>query len=255
MKRIFNITLTLISINLFSQVGIGTEYPKKTLHIDGKSDNTSTIDKPENDIVIDNNGNLGIGIITPSNRLHILNNKTESSFKLVDGTQGQSKVLTVINSNGELAWNFKQTTKVVSYDGANFYTGAVNSDMKYIGRKVTLEPGKWLVRTNLLLATNNTADVNNGFYAKFSWAELDSSNNYIVSPDGIFGNTIGGIYNKRFGLTKGSTIIQNNSTSPKTYYLVTRTPTFFGTYNQNSNWWDLGGSFWRETSIIAFPAN
>ncbi|MDM1551200.1 hypothetical protein [Empedobacter falsenii] len=255
MKKIYSLCFLIITNIIYSQVGIGTQYPLSSLHIDGKSDNTSTSTIPENDIVVTNTAYMGIGIINPSTPLHINNNKIASSFKLVDGTEGLGRILTSLNDNGEIAWNFKPFTKTVDYDGVNLYQGLVNSDMKYIGRKITLEHGKWLIKTNLLLATDNSADVNNGFYAKFSWAELDSNNTYKITPDGIFGNTIGGVYNKRFGLTNGSTIIHNKTAQSKTYYLLTLKPIFFGNYDQNAKWWDLGGDFWRETAIIAFPAN
>lgn len=65
-----------------AQIGINTEYPKTIFHIDAAGDNpknTITALTPlqeSNDIVVDNSGKLGVGIIAPITKLQVENDKT-----------------------------------------------------------------------------------------------------------------------------------------------------------------------------------
>lgn len=65
-----------------AQVGINTEYPRTVFHIDGAGDNpqdlTSSLSdlQQSNDIVISNDGKLGVGTITPGTKLDITDNKS-----------------------------------------------------------------------------------------------------------------------------------------------------------------------------------
>ncbi len=63
---------------IFSQtgrVGINTENPQNTFHIDGNKDNPSTgvptILQQANDVIFTNTGQVGIGTTTPSQNLDV----------------------------------------------------------------------------------------------------------------------------------------------------------------------------------------
>ena len=212
----------------------------------------TVLSKQENDVVVTAQGKLGIDIVSPQNTLHIKTSISGNGFRLAEGTEGEGKLLSSINTEGDITWKNRLSTKNITADGSG-YSGSVSSDMQYIQRKVSLEPGKWLIRTNLLLYTHTDGHLNKGFYAHFSWSEFDGTN-YSLTTDAIYGNDFGGVYVLRYGIATGSTLINNTSASEKTYYLVTRTPTFWGGYNVNATWGAIGGS-WGETSIIAFPAD
>lgn len=72
----FLATLTLFSSTLyFTQVGINTNNPQGTLHVDGAKDNpvsgVPTVTQQANDISVTPAGNLGIGTVTPNAKLEI----------------------------------------------------------------------------------------------------------------------------------------------------------------------------------------
>ncbi|WP_353164351.1 hypothetical protein [Empedobacter brevis] len=253
MKYIYMLIFMQLSLSLYAQVGVNTHYPLGIFHVDGAKDDTPTptSNMTENDFLVNSDGKIGIGIITPQTSLHVNTALFRNGFRLADGTQGNGKLLKSLNVNGDVAWENRLSVKIVQQNGN--YNGTVNSDMQYASRRISLEPGKWIIRTNLLLYTRKDGSINDGFYARFSWAEYNGTS-YNITPDAIFGNSIGGAYIARYGLATGNTIIENTSSSAKMYYLVTRTPIFIGAYNPNTLWNNLGGG-WAETSIIAFPAN
>lgn len=110
-KTIFNfIKLTLFysiisfSTNSFSQfIGINTKTPFSTFHIDGKGDNTQmtpTQKQQANDFIVNNMGDVGIGTIDPTNKLHII--ATENPLKiegLLEGNINQHKILVIDENN------------------------------------------------------------------------------------------------------------------------------------------------------------
>lgn len=76
-----NITLLLFlfaTIYVYSQtgrVGINTENPQNTFHIDGNKDNpatgTPTTLQQANDVIVTNTGQVGIGTTAPSQNLDV----------------------------------------------------------------------------------------------------------------------------------------------------------------------------------------
>lgn len=244
MKRIvLLISLYGGCVLLYSQngVGINTSFPKGTFHVDGGKDNsnTPTSSMQDNDFIIKGDGKIGIGIDDPVIKLHISSLTFGQGFRLVDGTQGSGKLLSTVNSQGDIKWIDRISTKIIGSDGVG-YSGPVNSDMAYINRKITLEPGKWFIRSNILIFANSDATINKDFYAHFSWTEFDGTN-YFLTPDSPSGNEFGGPYMLRYGIASGTVLINNTSTSPKTYYLVTRTPIFWGGYDPSITWREVGG--------------
>lgn len=96
----------LFSSLAFSQVGISTPNPQGSFHVDGAKDNVSTgvptVAQQSNDFVVLSNGNVGVGTVNPSNKLDI-RSTTNGALKIVDGTQGNARVLTS-DANGVATW-------------------------------------------------------------------------------------------------------------------------------------------------------
>ena len=261
MKKIVFIIAFFTVLPLMAQhenkVGIDTDKPVQLLHIDANKDNRINAANSKDDVVISDAGNVGVGIHTPQNRLHISADGPYKAFRLVDTSQGAGNVLTVIDDSGNAAWRPMRRAKTApSANAGAGFSGSVNSDMAYIHRYVDLEPGLWMIRSNILLnvqGSTNYGTPSKGFYARFSWAESNGAGGYTLTPDAVFGNEIGGQYILENGIAQGQTIINNTSGTTKRYYLVTRTPTFWGGYNTAANWNKLGG-YWGEMVCIAYPA-
>ncbi|MCS4300933.1 hypothetical protein [Chryseobacterium sp. BIGb0232] len=60
---------------LYSQIGVGTENPRQAFHIDGAKDNAvtgaPTLAQSLNDVAVTSTGSVGIGTITPNNKLEL----------------------------------------------------------------------------------------------------------------------------------------------------------------------------------------
>ncbi|MCS3530798.1 hypothetical protein [Chryseobacterium sp. JUb7] len=76
MKKMITLSTILLSMAVFSQVGIHTSNPIGTFHVDGAKDNASagapSRDQQLNDFVVLGNGNVGIGTTTPSSKIEII---------------------------------------------------------------------------------------------------------------------------------------------------------------------------------------
>ena len=114
MKKNITLFVTLIvNVALYSQVGINTQNPQGIFNIDGGKDNPTTGSahttvQQSNDLVFTANGNLGLGTISPSTKLHITTGGTAttpnpSGFRLEDGNQSTGRILTS-DANGVGTW-------------------------------------------------------------------------------------------------------------------------------------------------------
>lgn len=68
MKNYILLITLLFSLTFYSQVGVNTNNPLGAMHIDAAKDNTGstpTISQAINDFIIDANGNIGVGNVTP----------------------------------------------------------------------------------------------------------------------------------------------------------------------------------------------
>ncbi len=98
--------ILLLNVKLFSQVGINTENPQQLFHTDGKSSEGTinpTTGVPSNvqqvdDVVITNLGRIGIGTITPSEKLEV-NGKTKINDLPINSTNGFIGTRTLIADN------------------------------------------------------------------------------------------------------------------------------------------------------------
>lgn len=96
-----------VSYQTYAQVGVNVKNPQGVFHVDGQNDTNGTTNTGD-DVVVLSNGNVGIGTIAPSVKLEINTGGTStnviSGFKLVDGSQGDKRVLTS-DANGLASWD------------------------------------------------------------------------------------------------------------------------------------------------------
>lgn len=138
MKKLIVLIVTVISVTVFGQVGINTENPQQMFHTDGQNDNPPTGTPTEmqqlNDVVITENGQIGVGTIAPTEKLDVegiarvrdlpLNGTSNAIYTQSDGTgsstQNQTFTATrtvVADANGVLG--VVNGLPPAAYDGYN----------------------------------------------------------------------------------------------------------------------------------------
>lgn len=237
----------------FSQVGINTQNPLATFHIDGAKDNpmsgTPTTSQQANDFVVTSAGNVGVGTISPTRKLEIVSSSSPA-FHLDDGNQGEGYVLTS-DANGYGTWKPSQSPILADWSSIGF-SGAVGT-IGYTGTSITLPTGRWLIFTNILLKANPSPSAanNQGVWARMAWSSTQPSYTY----SGGVGNINSGVLTSSYGLASGTTLITNSTTADKTYYLFMNDSDIVGALPYSGNWVSIASSLWAENTIIAYPAN
>lgn len=138
-----------IGILLHAQVGINTQNPLGVFHIDGASTAASTNPgsgipnavQQLDDVVILNNGNMGIGMINPSAKVVIEDGATSLSpkavLKIVDPNVKKGRIMTAVNASGQATWkDYKYMGKIgqvygtTSLPAQNFPAGVITTIKK-----------------------------------------------------------------------------------------------------------------------------
>ncbi|PXV68896.1 hypothetical protein CLV62_101162 [Dysgonomonas alginatilytica] len=127
MKRyLFLMAFACLSYQLLAQIGINTESPQQLLHVDAKG-NTSANSNVSDDVVIDKSGKVGVGVLSPTAKLHIETTVSLPAIHLADGSEGDGKILGSKDANGNMTWLTPPTswTKVVNFTGGlrNYLNG------------------------------------------------------------------------------------------------------------------------------------
>lgn len=162
------ILLMSFSLNgLAQKTGINTKNPQGVLHVDSKKNNaatgTPTGTQPNDDFIVDVNGNVGVGILAPSTKLHLISSGTPaapiSALRIEDGSQGRNYVL-LSDANGNAKWvnhpvmRANVMGEVVTQKGvrSNYVVGGSGiSGLLYrnTGFSITLTEGDWIVSAGL----------------------------------------------------------------------------------------------------------
>lgn len=146
MKNTIVLSTLLFSAFAFGQVGVNTQNPQGTFHIDGAKDNPSTgtpsILQQANDVIINSSGNLGIGTTTPSTKVEITKT-TSGAVKITDGTQGNNKIF-VSDANGTGTWRNTSPPVVIESNSGSLLPVGVG--LTYLGANATVTiPGYYAI--------------------------------------------------------------------------------------------------------------
>lgn len=107
------LAFVLSCFNIGAQIGVLTDYPKSIFHVDAANDNpknnTAAVGaaQQQNDVVIDSNGRLGIGTVSPQSKLHIEHSAavTGDTYGLrLTPSYGAPAILALGNDGKTVAW-------------------------------------------------------------------------------------------------------------------------------------------------------
>lgn len=270
-KRILILLFVMSIVPVSAQVGIKTEKPLGTFHIDSKGNNTSipiTATEELDDVIVDENGNVGIGTSSPSVKLHIKTTGTSSApvsgIKISDGSESDGKVLTS-GADGTAVWEYPALHEILGTLGAGYNVPLVSIGTIFYptGSSITLPPGKWKVHVTMLMTIedNQVLDVTQWSWLRSSFSDLNGST--VPSPDivgnnnmisGIFqGPAISTVSNRKFNTLQGAIVINNQTGADKVYHYVAGNTDSDGGISSSIVFKSFGGSAWSENIISATP--
>lgn len=267
----------IVNFSISAQVGINTVNPQAILHIDGARNNETTGSvAPANqvdDVVVNSNGFVGIGLNAPTTSLDIKTLGTPaapiSGIKIQDGAQNENYVITSdVNGNGLWKPVALTLTRGVNGVGVNF-PWVQTTLYTYTGTYIDLAPGKWLVTIIQLVApigTNLTA--NDWMWLRSSFsddASLVIGDNGTISTDITSGpgprlmsaliqgptSMVGA--NSRYSMTTGNIYLNNTSGTTKRYKYIVGSSLVSGTTTGTTI--NAYGGNWSENLIYAVPTN
>ena len=276
----------IISIGLllsgfsYSQVGINTANPQGIFNIDGGKDNPTTgsahTDAQQlNDFTVTAAGNVGIGKIAPSTKLHITTGGTAatpnpSGFRLEDGNQNTNFVLTS-DTNGVGTWKPVAETRIVGIIGAGIDVPFITAGEVYrrTGSYIDLPSGKWEVRVTMLMPIDGgTMTVNDWVWLKTTFSTVNATTivGSQISSDIEGANLVSNLFfgpkslsnDPKFNMMNGSVIINNTSTASKRYYYYagnTDSQEYTTGSGKATKFYLFGGDNWAENSITAVKVN
>ena len=285
----------IISIGLllsgfsYSQVGINTANPQGIFNIDGGKDNPTTGSahtnaQQLNDFTVTAAGNVGIGKIAPSTKLHITTGGTAttpnpSGFRLEDGNQNTNFVLTS-DTNGVGTWKPVAITRIVGTLGAGIDVPFITAGQVYhkTGSYIDLPSGKWEVRVTMLMPVGGvpsdplpgggTMIVNDWVWLKTTFSTVNAATivGTQISSDIEGPSLVSNLFfgpkslsnDPKFNMLNGSVIINNTSTASKRYYYYagnTDSQEYTTGSGKATKFYVFGGYNWGENSITAMKVN
>ena len=276
----------IISIGLllsgfsYSQVGINTANPQGIFNIDGGKDNPTTGSahtnaQQLNDFTVTAAGNVGIGKIAPSTKLHITTGGTAttpdpSGFRLEDGNQNTNFVLTS-DTNGVGTWKPVAVTRLTGIIGAGIDVPFITAGEVYrkTGSYIDLPSGKWEVKVTMLMPVDGgTMTVDDWVWLKTTFSTVNATtivesqiSSDIEGPSlvsNLFFGPKSASNDPKFNMMTGSVIINNTSTASKRYYYYagnTDSQEYTTGSGKATKFYLFGGLNWAENSIIAMKVN
>ncbi len=281
-KQLLLICCSLIALNtLQAQVGINTEHPQGTFHVDplknNNSNGTPTSAQMKDDVLITPDGNISLGTADTnpkSVKVDINTSGTKNApvtgFILQDGNQATTKLL-ISDADGNATWKytspqgaiigrFTSSTGVLVSANSNLsgtFGGLTLSTRNVLGfvrtsGEIILPPGRWWVKVSLYLASQA-----NGHLSEQNWVRTtlgDSSSGEFKSADLEASNSLASnnIWKSPGGVIVGTFIVNNTTTANKTYYLMVGWIDALTPNTQNNAVFKTGMSTSAENTLIAY---
>ena len=285
----------IISIGLllsgfsYSQVGINTANPQGIFNIDGGKDNPTTGSahtnaQQLNDFTVTAAGNVGIGKIAPSTKLHITTGGTATTpnatgFRLEDGNQNTNFVLTS-DTNGVGTWKPVALTRILGTLGAGIDVPFITAGEVYrkTGSYIDLPSGKWEVKVTMLMPVGGVSSdplpgggkmtANDWVWLKTTFSTVDAATivGSQISSDIEGASLVSNLFfgpkslssDPKFIMMNGSIFINNTSTASKRYFYYagnTDSQEYTTGIGKATKFYLFGGWNWGENSIVALKVN
>lgn len=162
MKKI--LLLLVLGAGLFSaqNVGINTNSPQQTLHIDGAKDNSSTgaptAAQTINDVVITSDGKIGVGTINPVAKVDLRGAGTANAVGI--GTTSQTAVAA---GAGAVRYSSYSGGTIQFSDGVNWFNLLSNTQKVSVIQKVFGSPSVSSGTPTFITSWKSFADTHNAF--------------------------------------------------------------------------------------------
>lgn len=131
----------LLSMGLSkAQVGINTQNPQGVFHIDGNGNTSGSINISD-DVIVTSDGNIGVGTNSPTTKLDIFSSTAAGGLRLVDGTEGNGKVL-LSNTSGNASWGNLSPGATSGVRTTTNITLSASPTYIYMGMNVVAPPGR-----------------------------------------------------------------------------------------------------------------
>ena len=191
-------------------------------HLDSLNDTFDTSNANSNVILLGDDSynapNVGIGTYKPVAKLDI-KGPYGRAIRIADGTQGQGKVLTS-DADGLATWKRQALTLVEGVKGSGINIPPSTGGYIYTGSYITLPPGKYMVSVQNLMSVGFATYSDGHFWLRTTFSDSDTTFARTNDIDSTKGFLISGLLPQgaRFSMLSGSLIIENTTSSPKTYY-------------------------------------
>lgn len=284
-EKILLSSILLGSLLCAQRVGINTTEPRGTFHVNSGVKTVET-----DDFIVSDAGFLGIGTVTPNQKLDIRTGGTPNNvitgFRLVDGNEKDNRVLTS-DDQGIGTWKEVATLQLpitalagkedprYSNDKGIHICGNIGDEYyHYTKFYIDLPPGRWAVNVAMLMGQDkgnaSTTPNNSSIWVRTTFLEgeidgtppLPSSPKYfkhLVTPPYMEGNylvsgSLGG--SATYGIVQGTLVISNKNNRMMRYYYMAGSPVVKGYSNKNTACLHrFGGRYWYEDSITAYRLN
>lgn len=209
-KSIILLIFLATTVYICAQVGVNTQNPQGIFHIDGKGDTNGSANLTD-DVIVTPDGNIGIGTNSPTTKLDIRTTTATKGFRLVDGTQGNGKVL-LSNISGSASWGNLSPGAVSGVKATANITLSKAPTYKYLGMNIVVPPGKSQVYAGGMV---RGADMLGYITTSLSTSSSSITLSGITQHPGLAG----------FGIHTGTTVgqviffVDNTTSSSRTLYL------------------------------------
>ncbi|SHG47069.1 hypothetical protein [Dysgonomonas macrotermitis] len=169
------IPLLLITLHIpvtYAQIGINTNNPQGVLHIDPQG-NTGGSTNYSDDIVIDTNGNIGLGTLTPQAKFDIT-----GKFRLSDGSGTDfTDYILASDASGKALWKnylIALRYKTIEWKLENTAWPAINASSNIF----TMSGTPTLKSELAVTTTSNSLTIPKGRYLIFMTADIENVSEY-----------------------------------------------------------------------------